>query len=159
MATPVIVNGFASEFNAIEIVLNGTTYLDFKGIDYSTETDGGDVKGTAPEAIARTLGNISHTGNFEMYDAAAAQFLAQLGPNYLAIPFDITVHKANADGSSIVTDTLRACLIKKVSDSHKQGSDALSRTFDLRPFRIPRGTANNLSLAAIVTDILDPFAT
>jgi len=158
MSQPQIVNGFAHEWNSIEIVLGSVTFLDFKSIDYDTDTDGQDVMGTAAEAIARTLGNAKHTGSMEMYEAAAASFLTQLGPNYLRIPFDVKIHKAEPNNGPVITDTLVQCIIKKVGNSHQQGSDALTRKFDLRPFRIVRGSSGTATLAAIVSDIIDPFA-
>jgi len=157
MSQPTIVNGFAHEWNAVEIVLAGITYLDFKSIDYDTDTDGQDVMGTASEAIARTLGNAKHTASMEMYSAAAKTFLSQLGPNYLRIPFDVVIHKAEPNSGSVLTDKLVQCTIKKIGDSHQQGSDALTTKFDLRPFRIVRGSTNGGVLQAIVSDIIDPL--
>lgn len=155
-ATPII-NGFAPEWADLQMSALGQIFLGIKSIDYSTDSDGADVYGTFPEAIARTVGFSRHQASVELYLPDAAVFLAALGDDYRRIPIDISVSFSGPD-SVVLTDILSGCLIKTVSNSHSQGSDALTRKFDLRPFRIKRSTSAGAFVLPVVTDIIDPFA-
>lgn len=153
-----IINGFVPEWNEIEFSCLGSVFLGLKSIDYNSDSDGQDVMGTNSEAIARTMGNTKHTASFEMYLPDAAVLLNALGPNYRAKPFDINVSYGGQHSEYITNDVLVGCLIKNISDGHQQGSDALTRKFEIRPFRVKRSTLAGAFPVASLSDVLDPFA-
>lgn len=152
-----IINGFVPEWADVRIAALGLVFTGVRSINYDSDSDGVDVKGTAAEAIARTVGTITHRASMEMYLPDAASFLQALGDDYRRKPIEISVNFSMSD-QQVIADVLVGCIIKGISNSHQEGSEALTRKFDLRPFRIKRAGANGVFVAELVTDIIDPFA-
>lgn len=124
-----LINGTRFEYASIEIKAAGKRYVGVKSIDYSQDLEPGQVYGTHAQKIGRTRGELKPDGSMEMYKEEATNLIVGLGPGYMEVVFDIVVNYS--EGLNIVTDTIKGCRIKKVSDSHSQGTDAITTKLDL----------------------------
>lgn len=80
--------------------------------------------------LGRTKGDLKAEGSLTTYLEEWKELLDALGDGYMEKSFDITVSYAE-DGRPTVTDKLRGCRIKKVEESHSQGTDGLTMKIDL----------------------------
>ena len=134
-----LTNGEYPDFASITMDLMGTRVP--VGLDELNFEDGlepGDVRGNSSQVIGTTLGEYSATADFscpipQMQTITA--MLAAKGGVY-STRFNVVVNMRR--GSIIDTVELLGCRLKKVSDSHQQGTDALKRKAELHVLGIIR---------------------
>lgn len=145
-----LINGFAPAWASIEVrpqILGGSTLpviITIQSVDYEVSNDSKEVRGTNPNVIAVTRGQISNTGKWKMLLYEFNQLAAALGSQdftgnngYGDIFFDVQVQFAEA-GGPVITDSLRGCRIYKVTQSMAVGPDPIVVENDLRPLQILR---------------------
>jgi hypothetical protein len=143
-----LINGFAPSWASIEAkpqILGGAplpVLQTIQSIDYEPGNNSKEVRGTNPNPLAVTRGEISNTGKFKILLYELNQFLlalAAVDPTgngaYGDVFFDLQVQYAES-GGPIITDSLRGCRIYKVSQSSSIGPDAIVKEVDLRPMQI-----------------------
>ena len=128
-----LINGNRYDFSSIVFHINGDIVVGVKEIAYKNTRDRGEVRGTSPQKIARTRGQLKSEGSATLYRAEFDDLLDKLGDGdgYMEIEFPITVSYAN-DGQPLVTDTLVGCTITEDDHSNSSGTDPteVKLTFD-----------------------------
>jgi hypothetical protein len=151
MAAPIAVpyvNGVRHDFTRIQIYCDRLRYFEIMDISYSSSQDGGKVRGAGSSVRGRTAGLVDHDGGMTLYRTEFENFAAALQlkdptEGLATIPFTIKVNFGKLAGL-MTTDTLVGCRIKKIDQSHKEGSDALVVKLDLNPIDVLYG---NLQLS------------
>ncbi len=141
------VNGFAPSWASIEFkpqILGGAplpVIVTVQSIDYEVSNDSKEVRGTNPNPLAVTRGEIANTGKCKMLLYEFNQFANALGSAdptgtnaYGDVFFDVQVQFAEA-GGPVITDSLRGCRIYKVTQTMAVGPDAIMVEIDLRPLQ------------------------
>lgn len=125
-------NGEYPDFSSITMDIAGTRMP--VGLDELNFEDGlepGEVKGNSSQVIGTTRGEYTSSADFscpvpQMQSITA--LLAQRGGVY-STRFNIVINMKR--GGIIDTVELLGCRIKKISDAHQQGTDALKRKAEL----------------------------
>lgn len=125
-----LINGHRYSYASIEADVNGKKFYGHKEISYSQDLEPGEVRGAHSQVLGRTKGDLKAEGSLTTYLEEWKELLDALGDGYMEKSFDITVSYAE-DGRPTVTDKLRGCRIKKVEESHSQGTDGLTMKIDL----------------------------
>jgi hypothetical protein len=149
MATPAPfpdINGNKFAWSSVDLRADGNRYLGVKSLNYSQELAPGEVYGTHAQKIGRTRGELKPDGALEMFKQDADAMLNAFGNGYMEHSFD--VYAAYREGTTISTVVLHGCRIKKVDDSHSQGTDALTTKLDLDVMWIERN--NQAPLVAML---------
>ena len=129
-------NGNRFEWASVEIRCDFRRYLGCKSLNYSQELAPGEVYGNHAQKIGRTRGELKPEGSLEMFKEEADEMLFSFGHGYMENVFDVVANYM--EGFRISTVVLHGCKIKKVDDSHSQGTDALTTKFDLDVMWIER---------------------
>lgn len=145
-----LVNGFAPSWASIEFrpqILGGAplpVVITIQSVDYEASNNSKEVWGTNPNPLMVTRGQIANTGKCKMLLYEMNQFLIALGAAdptgnsaYGDVFFDVQVQFAEA-GGPVITDSLRACRVYKLTQSMSVGADAIMVEADLRPLQILR---------------------
>ncbi len=123
-----LVQGERHDFAQIEVEIDTPSgpkrFKGFKAVNYKTQLQPGQVRGTAARKLGRTMGEATEDGSLELYMAEWDELRAALGNGYMRKVFNISV-TYGADGMPATTDTLEGCRITEVDKSHSQGSDGL----------------------------------
>ena len=129
------INGHRYQWSsiAVEIPTAGGTYLAVKSINYTMTKKPSKVYGTTIKPIGRTRGRTEPEASLEMYAEEANDFIALLGATggFMDQSFNITVMYSEENNPSVILDTLLACQISKVEDSHAEGTEGLTKKFEL----------------------------
>lgn len=125
-----LINGVRHSYASIELDVNGKKFYGHREISYSQDLEPGEVRGAHAQLLGRTRGDLKAEGSLTTYLGEWKKLLSALGNGYMEKSFDITVSYAE-DGQPTVTDKLRGCRIKKVEESHSQGTDGLTVKIDL----------------------------
>jgi len=133
-----LINGHRYSYASIELDRNGKKFYGHKEISYSQDLEPGEVRGAHAQLLGRTKGELKAEGSLTTYLEEWQELLDSLGDGYMEQAFDITVSYAE-DGRPTVTDKLRGCRIKKVEESHSQGTDGLTMKIDLHILWIEYG--------------------
>ena len=144
------VNGFAPSWASVEVrpqILGGAqlpVIVAMQSIDYEAANDSKEVRGTNPNPLAVTRGEIANTGKCKLLLYECNQFLNALGNAdpagnfaYGDVFFDVQVQYSEA-GGPVITDSLRGCRVYKVTQTAAVGPDAIMVELDLRPLQILR---------------------
>lgn len=129
-------HGFASV--AAEFKLRGgktVTFRGFKGINYTRTRDRGIIYGNHPDPLGKTRGQNSYSADCEVYLAEFAKLVEELGAGYGDIPFTVLVHFVEG-GFAGLQDEIQGCTFDSTDASNAQGTDGLSRKFNLNPLKI-----------------------
>jgi hypothetical protein len=130
-----LINGKRYSFASIELNFNGLIFLGFKEISYSDDLEPGEIRGTHPQMLARTIGDYKAEASASMYMEEYNTLIASMGDGFMEQPFDVNATYAD-DGQPTVTDRVVGCRIKKNEYSHSQGTDGLIVKVDLHPFYV-----------------------
>ncbi len=130
------INGNRFEWASVEIRCDGRRYLGCKSLSYSQELAPGEVWGNHAQKIGRTRGELKPEGSLEMFKEEADDLISAFGDGYMEKAFDVVANYVET--FRIQTVVLHGCRIKKVDDSHSQGTDALTTKFDLDVMWIER---------------------
>lgn len=151
MASPIaypLVNGFRHSFASIELKLGNLIFIGFKGINYSRTRNRALVRGNSPDPIGKTRGDNEYSADCELYLAEWNVFQASLGKGYGDQMFQVIVTYTEA-GSDTITDRLLGCSIDSTEASQSQGSDPLTRKFDLKPLKIILNNLDDLAVPLV----------
>jgi hypothetical protein len=134
------INGVRHDFTTLRFMVGVTRYFEISELSYSDTLAPGKVRGTGAAIRGRTQGIYDAEGSVSMYKAEfqlLAQALQILRPDlgFGVVPFTISASYGK-DAATLLTDVLIGCRIKKVDNSHKEGSDALMVKLDLDVLRI-----------------------
>jgi len=129
------INGARHSFASIELKLNTQLFVGFKSINYSRTRSRTLVRGNSPDPLGKTRGDNDYSGDCELYLAEWNLFQSQMGKGYGDQLFQIVVSYSE-NGFDTITDTLIGCSIDSTEVSQGQGTDALSRKFNLMPLKI-----------------------
>ena len=130
------INGNRFEWASVEVRCDGRRYLGCKSLNYSQELAPGEVYGNHAQKLSRTRGELKQDGSLEMFKDEADDLIETFGDGYMEKVFDIVANYQ--ESARIKTVILHGCRIKKVDDSHQQGTDALTTKFDLDVMWIER---------------------
>ena len=132
------INGHRLSFSSIEATFNGTKILGFKSLSYDDGLEIGKIFGAASQKLGTTAGKNDPTGSFEMYMEEGDLFLSTLGDGYGKKQFSIIATFSEDPVSPPIRVDLVGCRIIKVSESHSEGTDALTYKFDIDIMQIAR---------------------
>jgi hypothetical protein len=141
-----LINGARFDFSSVEISVGGRLFNGVKSLKYSQTLEPGLVRGNRSQVLGRTRGPLDSEGSIELYrlefqDLIATLAMLRPGVGYMEAPFDITATYSEI-GSSVVTDRLQGCRIKKHENSGQEGGDALTVACDLHIMMVlPGGVA------------------
>lgn len=135
-----LVNGDYPDFASIALDIAGTNVP--VGLDELNFEDGrepGEVRGNSSQVIGTTAGEYSATADFScpipQMDTICGLLASRPGGIY-GSRFNVVVKIRR--GSIVETNELLGCRLKKLTDSHQQGSDALKRKAELHVLGIIR---------------------
>lgn len=138
-----LINGVRHSFASIELTINTEKgprrIVGFKEIAYSQDLEPGEVRGSHPELLGRTIGDLKNEASVTLYNEEWKDLQDAMGDGYMQKAFDISVtyaHNEEEVNIGVVTDELKGCRIKKIDRSHSQGTDGLEVKLDLHPMRI-----------------------
>lgn len=131
MATYPLINGNLFSFASVELTVDGRVFRGVKSVDYSQNLEPGEVRGTHAELLGRTRGDLKPSASMELFLEEANELLERLGNGFMERSFSGVVAYEEPGSGKIRTDELVGCRIKGTSDSHSQGTDGLTRKFDL----------------------------
>lgn len=140
-----LVNGARHSFASIELKLNTQLFVGFKSINYSRTRSRTLVRGNSPDPIGKTRGDNEYSADCELYLAEWNLFQSQLGKGYGDQYFQVVVTYSE-NGFDTITDTLIGCTIDSTEVSQGQGSDALTRKFNLMPLKILFNNIDDLAI-------------
>jgi len=130
------VNGNRFSWSSVEIKFDGKRYLGVKNVNYSQELAPGQVYGNHAQKLGRTRGELKPEGSLEMYKEEADELIEALGDGYMEKNFDVPIVYSEFGRTKKVV--LHGCRIKKVDDSHSQGTEALTTKLELDVMWIER---------------------
>ena len=131
------INGHELSFASIEVKLGTRIFTGFSDISYTQTVEPGIFRGTRPEKLSRTIGELNVEGSFTMVKSEYQEFIRELGNGYMVTGFDITVNY-NELNAPIITDVLTSCRITSEEDSHSTGTDALVIACDIDIMKMTR---------------------
>lgn len=153
-----LINGVRRDFSSIELFIASVPFIGFKAIDYNDGLEPGVVMGASAMPIGVTRGQYKAEASITMYrsefDLLVANLAAQgatslpLPKGYMEVFFDISVSYADDADTKVSKDEIVGCRIKKVNNSHSQGSDALEVKLDLHVHHITRNGVSPVSDSA-----------
>lgn len=117
--------------------VDGDNFFGISSINYGSEREAAGAWGTSPQQVGTVLGNVTHTGDFEMHKREAQRLRAKLGNGYLGKVFTFTVTYRETSISELVTDVVTCC-IKKDDTSSSTGGDPVKDKFELHVSQIRR---------------------
>lgn len=147
MATPIqypLINGVRHSFASIELKLSTQLFIGFKSINYSRTRNRTIVRGNSPDPLGKTRGENDYSADCEVYLAEWNLFQALLGKGYGDVFFPVIVTYSE-NGFDTITDTITGCSIDSTEASQSQGSDPLTRKFDLKPLKIKFAGVDDLA--------------
>jgi hypothetical protein len=130
-----LINGHRYDFSSVEIVAAARIFNGVKSLKYTQSLEPGKVRGNRSQVIGRTRGPLDSEGSVELYRLEFQELIAALaqlrpGVGYMEAPFDIVATYSEV-GSTVLTDVLQGCRIKKHENSGQEGGDALTVACDL----------------------------
>lgn len=129
-------HGFASVTAEFKIPGGNTvTFRGFKSINYTRTRDRGIIRGNHPDPLGKTRGENSYSADCEVYLAEFANLIETLGAGYGDIPFTLLVHFVEG-GFTGLQDEVQGCTLDSTEAPNAQGTDGLTRKFNLNPLKI-----------------------
>ncbi len=119
-----------------------------KSVNYGRTRSRGFVRGNHPDPIAKTIGENEYKASVEMALAEYRLLVADLGPGYGDVDFDLFV-TYGLDGFETVTDEIIGCNLDDDDASNSQGPDPLMRKIDLTPLKIKMAGIDDLKIPMI----------
>ena len=119
-----------------------------KSVNYGRTRTRGMVRGNHPDPIAKTIGENEYKASVEMALAEYRLLVAELGPGYGDVFFDLLV-TYGLDGFETVTDEILGCTLDDDDASNGQGPDPLMRKLDLAPMKIKMAGIDDLKIPMI----------
>lgn len=119
-----------------------------KSVNYGRTRSRGLVRGNHPDPIAKTIGENEYKASVEMALAEYRLLVAELGPGYGDVDFDLFV-TYGLDGFETVTDEIIGCNLDDDDASNAQGPDPLMRKIDLGPLKIKMAGIDDLAIPMI----------
>ena len=136
-------HGFASITAVFALDGGKKVQMYIKSVNYGRTRSRGLVRGNHPDPIAKTIGENEYKCSVEMPLAEYRLLVAQLGPGYGDVTFDLFVTYGE-NGFETVTDEITGCTLDDDDASNGQGPDALMRKLDLAPLKIRMGGVDDL---------------
>ena len=124
------VNGNRYSWASAEVTINGKRIRGIKEISYSNGLEPGEVRGTGPQKLGRTRGDLKPEASFTILKQEYYELIAALGEGYLEVEFDIVVQYSERN-APIITDEIKACRLKKPDHSYSQSTEAMVVKCDL----------------------------
>ena len=138
-------------FGHIELKILGMPFAGCKKVTYGRTRSREMMRGAHPDPLGKSLGENEYKASIELYWAEFQMFLQQLssqasaqGAGYGDLFFDVTV-TTNANGFSVVTDTIIGCTLDTTESDNSQGTSNLTRSFELNPVKILFGGLDDVS--------------
>ena len=142
-----LVNGARADWASILLTVQGTLIpvnlpiIGENAINYDGEMDGQLVHGAARQPIGKTLGQWSGNASITFYKDTYMALIGSLASQgaftetsgYMEAFFDLTLSYNLTPSAPLISDRLIGCTIKKESEAHKLGGEALTVTVDLQP--------------------------
>lgn len=124
-----LINGRAYSHASVDIRIRKKVFSAVKEIKYKHNLEPAEMRANKAQALARTLGKYSAEGSIVFFRHEYDALVRELGPGYLAIPFDIVVSYREL-GMPLVTDTICAARLK-TNDTGSSGEDPTEVSCDL----------------------------
>lgn len=137
MSSGPAINGQLFAHASITANVDGENFFGITSINYGSEREAAAAFGTSPQQVGTVLGNVSHTGDFEMFKREAQRLRAKLGSGYLGKLFTFTVTYRETAISELITDEVTCC-IKKDDTSSSTGGDPVKDKFELHVSNVIR---------------------
>ncbi len=131
-----LINGVAYSFAELSIKVGAYKTIGFKSINFSESVERGKVRGTGMRKLALTPGELDADASLELYQADWFELLELLGDGYMKARFPVHVDFSNE--AEVHSVDLGGVQIKKVDDSHSQGTDPLTVKLDLDVMSVKR---------------------
>lgn len=143
-----VINGQRHSFASIELKIGSLIFLGFKSINYSRTRTRALVRGNSPDPLGKTRGENEYSADCEMYLAEWNLLMSTLGKGYGDATFSVNVTYSE-NGFDTITDNLLGCTIDSTEASQSQGSDPLTRKFNLAPLKILFGQTEDLAIPLV----------
>lgn len=119
------INGNRFSFASIELDVRGRIFKGFSDITYSQDLEPGEVRGTGPQLLGRTRGDLKAEGSLGIYIEEDAELIAAIGHGFLEAVFPIVCTFAE-EGMTPITDTIVGARFKNGARSFQKGTDGLT---------------------------------
>jgi len=126
-----ILNGNVYSSASAEIDLRGKVYGGIVALNWSDELTIEEVYGFGPTPVGRTIGQYKATADLEMLMGDSDVFLADLGPAYGTVAFNIGCSYEEITGAGLSTVEIIGARIVKNEVSNSRGSAGITRKFTL----------------------------
>lgn len=127
------VNGEYPDFASVNMDIAGSRVpLGLDELNFEDGREPGDVRGNSSQSLGTTPGEYNASGDFSCpipQMEGIERLLATRPGGVYGARFDIVVNVKR--GSLVLTYELLGCKLKKLSDAHQQGADALKRKAEL----------------------------
>lgn len=133
-----LVNGVAHSWADSGFKFNGKRYQGVKAFNCSESIERGKLRGTGQRKLAVTLGDLDADLSVEMYEADWKELLADLGDGYMNRVIAGFASFSDGDGSNVHTIEVLGCRLKKIDDSHQQGTEPLTVKLDFDVMQVKR---------------------
>ena len=140
-----LVNGNAYGFSSIELDFGGVKSRGYKEVKYSSNLEPGELRGTHPQMLARTLGQYKAEGSLVLWTHEWNQLRDRMGQGYMQKTFTLNVVYAEAGPLGAQRDTLVGCRITKVEKGGSEGTDGLEVSLTLSVMKILENGIDPLS--------------
>lgn len=126
-----IVNGVAHSWADAGFKFNGRRFAGLKSFSVSETMERGKTRPTGQRKGALTSGEHDAEHSIEMYMADWQELLEELGDGYMNKRIDSFASFSDGDGGHIHTIECLGCRLKKIDDSHQQGTEPMTVKLDL----------------------------
>lgn len=126
-----IINGHSYGFASAEIDCRGRIYHGVVSLNWKEENPKEDVYGNARVALSRTSGQYKASGDMEMLLDHAAALLADLGPGWSDVPFNIGIQYEEIPGAGTLSVELIGVMLVSAEVSNARGPAAITKKFGL----------------------------
>lgn len=159
-----LINGKRPDFASIQWQLQDTNWPagvpigGFRSISYEESSSGTEAMGAVRTPIGLTTGQVTFNGSFEVYKDewnAMCAALALLDVGYMEAMFNMTFTYVTPFNVAPGIDQLIGVMLRKASDNHQQGGEALVVRVDFQFMNIsrnlisPMGSVANLAKYSI----------
>lgn len=130
-----LVNGNRFSYASIELSIDSQVFTGFSGISYQQSLEPSEVRGTGPQNMGFTRGDLKAEGSLDIYIEEDARIIAALGDGFYEKFFPVTV-TYQEQGQQLITDSIPYVRFKSGQRSHQKGTDGLTVKRDLLLFYI-----------------------
>lgn len=124
------INGDTYSHSSIEAKISDLIIAAIPEIEYGSQLEPGELRGTSSAPLATTAGEGATDGSVKLAKKDFRALIKKLGNNFMKKKFQIVVQYAE-EGEETIVDTLNGCRITAWRNSSSSGTDAVMVDVDL----------------------------